>query len=870
MAGLSSIRLQRADAVELQQLRSSAGEACRCCAAVRDDPAMLSVPESFLICTAVGQQHPVVWVLAADQRGFLFGLGRLLRELHISPGSVRLPPLDLHVVPKTQMRAHGLALPQDEANLSQFIKDLAAFGMNTISNAYAPAIAIAMQLGLDVQVGTSPCPWVAGAPEVSCLKGRVATWGGMKQLHHVTMAGGDDGTVVLSPPQHMATGKAFAAALHAHHPQAKFWLSLQEYSAANFTEFMSLLREPSVSTWLAGIFNGPHVRYPMETVFAKIPVNMSVLQYPDTCHPIKGQYPVPWMHWAYAFTYGRSSINPTPRQHSQIVRLHENERRLKGFFTYDEGINDDLNKAIWSAMSQDHSLSVETVVRQYARYHFGPGAENLWLRILMSLEQNWNGDLSTNPHVFSTLSSAQSVEASLSTVQLAKNWRLLMYLFRAYQDAYTRTRFLAEQNSEQAALLELAQAPHIGSDAAIGNARVELGRNFSADGAAGQLRKRVFELASLLNISASQPAHHTMGDMMVQHQNPHLGLDCLNVPLSNGAWLQEQLGTILTMSNETAKRVAITEIVQWSDPGPGGFYDNLGQVSTQPHLVLSSAATDPALYNTPMAAYAVPGHSGFNSSKPLIRMSWNFAAQGMYSSKLRLRYEGLDPNASYSMKVVYMAYLSEFSFGGGFPDITHRKVRCEASGETLSLVHDYVEKPFPMRPLAFPLPRAAANGSLELAFSQYYPDDVGECTSWTPKPHWCESGSGEGNTVAEVWVIKAKTDDAGAARAAPNRALRDAVAEAAPTAPAAAIVVDSATGDDKNAAAGCPEAKPCLTLDGGCEALCSRRQHQDTITVMNGTSWRGKPYHWLRSCPCDYSGTSWSNTTKVLDVKVIR
>ena len=184
----------------------------------------------------------------------------------------------------------------------------------------------------------------------------------------------------------------------------------------------------------------------------------------------------------------------------------------------------------------------------------------------------------------------------------------------------------------------------------------------------------------------------------------------------------------------------------------GGHYDNLGQVSSQPHLLPGQgAATDPALYDTAMAAYAVPGHSGFNASKPTIRMSWNFAAQAMYDSKVRLRYDDLDPAAEYELMVVYMAYLSESTFGGGFPDITHRKIKCEANG---ALVHDYLEKPFPVRRLSFPLPRAAPNGTLMLEFSEFYPDSVGECQTWEPTPHWCESGSGEGNTVAEVWVVR--------------------------------------------------------------------------------------------------------------------
>ena len=75
----------------------------------------------------------------------------------------------------------------------------------------------------------------------------------------------------------------------------------------------------------------------MAELLQRMPPNMPMLQYPDTCHPIKGQYPVPWMHWAYAFTYGRSAINPTPHQHGAIVKLRQKEpydHRLTGFFSY--------------------------------------------------------------------------------------------------------------------------------------------------------------------------------------------------------------------------------------------------------------------------------------------------------------------------------------------------------------------------------------------------------------------------------------------------------------------------------------------------------------------------------------------------------
>ena len=224
---------------------------------------------------------------------------------------------------------------------------------------------------------------------------------------------------------------------------------------------------------------------------------------------------------------------------------------------------------IWSALSHDRSLSVEDVLRQYGRYHWGAKTEELWLQILSGLEANWNSDLLTNANVYNVLQATQQVEASVTPAQLSKDWRLGMHLFRAYQDAYTRDRFLAEQQQEQEALLALAQAPHFGADAAIAAAQHVLARNVSSGPNFATLRKRVFELAAVLNVSASQPGKKEMGDTMIQHQNPFLGLHCLDVPLSNSVWLQKSIATIATGGNDTAKLEAIAELVGWEDPGPG-------------------------------------------------------------------------------------------------------------------------------------------------------------------------------------------------------------------------------------------------------------------------------------------------------------
>ena len=56
------------------------------------------------------------------------------------------------------------------------------------------------------------------------------------------------------------------------------------------------------------------------------------------------------------------------------------------------GINDDLNKAVWAALNLEPELSVEEIVGQYARLHFGAEHEAAMTQVLLGLEENWGGD----------------------------------------------------------------------------------------------------------------------------------------------------------------------------------------------------------------------------------------------------------------------------------------------------------------------------------------------------------------------------------------------------------------------------------------------------------------------------------------------
>jgi hypothetical protein len=106
------------------------------------------------------------------------------------------------------------------------------------------------------------------------------------------------------------------------------------------------------------------------------------------------------------------------------------------------------------------------------------------------------------------------------------------------------------------------------------------------------------------------------------------------------------------------------------------------------------------------------------------RLSWIRYAETLYDRPLTMRYEGLDPEASYTVKVVYGT------------DGMARKVRLTAGSAE---IHPWMLKPSPARPLEFAIPpQGYADGKLELTF--------------TAEPG--AGGNGRCCQVCEVWVLR--------------------------------------------------------------------------------------------------------------------
>lgn len=684
-----------------------------------------------------------VLVAGNDERGVLYGVGRLLRELRLSTGKALLPAgFDATSAPAYRLRGHqigyrdkvnsydGWDLPQWE----QYLRDLAIFGANAVemipprsddkdTSVHFPRPHLEMMAGVSRlcdEYGIDYWLWYPALDEdysdPATVEFALKEWRGvlaaLPRLDAILVPGGDPGKTPPRQLMHMLAKQA--AQLRGIHPGATWWVSPQGFTQEWMDEFVGLLREDAVP-WLTGVVHGPWIHMTMPEFRALIPAKYPIRNYPDITHTLNCQFPVPDWDIACALTIGREPVNPRPLDEAAIFQA--TCHGTIGFLAYCEGCHDDVNKTVWSSLGWEPDKPVIDILREYGRYFVGDAYTDNFAHGLLALERNWRGPLATNTGVYTTLQQFQTMERTASP-WILKNWRFLQAVYRAYYDAYVRSRLLYETSLEQQALDRLRQASSTGSLTAMAEAERILDQA-ALKRVALDWRTRVFQLAEALFQS---PAHMQLSVHLYQGQEEVRGanLDGLDFPLSNAPWLKDRLAAIRQLATEQQRLAAIHEVVDWTNPGPGGFYDDLGGSVAQPHVVRDLAyEQDPASIHSPQHRYA------YRKDPRPLRLSWRGFTGSLNDEAFRMSYRDLDPAARYRIRIVY----SEEA-----PQI---KVRLQANGID---VHSWLERPMPRRPIEFDIPQEATQqGELTLTWER-------------------EKGrghAGRGCEISEVWLMKA-------------------------------------------------------------------------------------------------------------------
>jgi hypothetical protein len=368
------------------------------------------------------------------------------------------------------------------------------------------------------------------------------------------------------------------------------------------------------------------------------------------------------------------------------------------------------------SLGWDPERKVADILREYSRYFIGERYTDDFAQGLLALEGNWEGPLACNAGVYTTLQQFQAMEESASPQEL-KNWRFQQALYRAYYDAYTRSRLLYESGLEEQAMDQLRQAPEKGSLVALAEAERILDLAVNQPISNGW-RTRIFQLAEAL----FQSIHMQLSVRLYRGQEEVRGanLDGIDFPLNNRPWLKERFTEIRKLADEAGRLEGIRAILQWTNPGPGGFYDDLSNSFHQSHLVTGPGfEEDPTFLKSPLRKFP------YRKDPQALRLSWRCYTGSLKDGSFEMHYPDLDADARYNVRIVY---------SGANP---HIKVRLEAN-DGLE-IHPFILKKVPRGPMEFDIPHEATQGG-ELTLRWYREQGLG--------------GVGTGCDLSEIWLMK--------------------------------------------------------------------------------------------------------------------
>ena len=357
--------------------------------------------------------------------------------MQLRPHSALVPAkLEIVTAPKFPLRGDQLGYRPKvnaydawtEAQFDQYIRELALFGANSIEilpprtddQKTSPLMKLPpMEMmerlseiidsyGMDVWIwypNMGKDYTSEGAIEKE-LAEREEVFRRLKRIDHILVPGGDPGN--LHPDVFFPWMDKMAVVLQKYHPRAKIWVSPQAFDPTHewLESFYRHVNEKPA--WLGGVAFAPWIATPLPEMRAIINKEIPIRNYADITHNLDCQYPVPNWDLAFALTLHRECYNPRPVAMKTIHNLFADY--TCGSLCYSEGINDDVNKFVWSDQDWDPSTPVKETLCDYCRLFISPDGTDDLAQGFLALEKNWEGPLAVNRQVDVTLEQWRDLE----------------------------------------------------------------------------------------------------------------------------------------------------------------------------------------------------------------------------------------------------------------------------------------------------------------------------------------------------------------------------------------------------------------------------------------------------------------------------
>jgi hypothetical protein len=685
--------------------------------------------EGFLIDVDLTRpKQPVVWVVGADARGVLFGVGKLLREMKLTRGAATLDEkTKLITSPCYPIRGHQLGYRNranswdawDVQQFDQYIRELAIFGANSVENipfqddSPGPLMRLSRS-EMNVRMSEicrrydqdywlwTPADFDLAdtSKREKALQDHEALYKACPRLDGIFIPGGDPGE--NHPSLVLPFMKDLSIVLARYHSKAKIWLSLQGFRGDR-AEYVYRFLDEEKPDWFGGIVCGPSSPS-IASTRKRLDPRYPIRSYPDITHNVRCQYPIPWWDTALAVTVGREAINPRPVQFAEIHNATAPE--TVGFISYSDGVHDDVNKILWNVLAWDPDTSPRDILIEYARFFFAPEVAETAADGMFALERNWLGSLRDNGGVDGALALWNGLEKQAPALE--GNWRWQMCLVRAVYDAYTRHRLIYEDALAEEASAKLAEAPAKGSTAAIAAATAVL-RRAVTEPVRPDLRARIDQLCEALfrsiSLQTSMSRHKASGS------ERGCILDFVDYPLNSRWWFEDEFKAIGALPSEAEKLARLELVRTWEHPGPGSFYDDVGNIAKSSHVVMG----DLGFLASTLTRTPIPEVLWWDAGASRKRLAW----MDVMNWPLAMHYTGLDPKADYVIRTT--------GFGTCLLSVDGQRVRPTVDNKGIG---EFKEFPVP-KPLL-------ADGVLHLTFERPV-----ESVNWRYQ-----------SRLSELWLLK--------------------------------------------------------------------------------------------------------------------
>lgn len=491
-----------------------------------------------------------ITVTAHRLRSLIYGYSIFLRKCIVVDGALVLTKdIDGDYSPCMPVRGHQLSYTDmnntyeawDEKQYERYIRELMMFGLNTVEAclgddekhtdlmkySFEEMIKIKSQICEKLDINFSIfCAYAKRLSDEESSDYFCGCCHDIPKFNFYFPPGGDPGD--LQAEEFFVRCKKVKKDLQKEFPNVELWPSAQaphQYADWGERFIKEMAKKPEE---IDGLIYGPNHPFTLDEMRRSIDTKYPIRYYPDICHNVRCETPVHFdrddWHYAYAATLSREACNPRPSEYRLLHRL--TRPYVCGSVSYSEGVSDDVNKFVFGALDFDPDCELREILRDYARSFFpGEDSEKI-VDVIFGMEQSWIGDPVEN----SSVENVYNTLIKMKSDRLMKNWRYVLFLFRASCDKIVRDRRIFELDLIDDAKTQIRK----------GNtelAKEILSTDFDND--YKNLRAELFALAEqLFDLIGMQLDVEHFGGMNVERG---CVLDTIDMPITDRKYLLDQI-----------------------------------------------------------------------------------------------------------------------------------------------------------------------------------------------------------------------------------------------------------------------------------------------------------------------------------------